>query len=275
MRSLWWLQQLWALLLSHQILKCMLKDQLSRAAQTPVGELEAPLGVAYDACAMLKAGSLALARLTKELSAGELNFCIARGCIRSLQDVLVTLVRHTALLLKDMMLRLDFWDDQHDAQWRQRVRAHAPVRSAGHVYTSRCDRAADLFVALMESSKPTRCMAFTVECVQVDKLIKTLGAGQDDLTSVLANLKQVEASLAAPGTGVAGQPHAAIDSIAKTSQELNDVLRRADQAQAELPPVRHPSEVLSQQLTRVRIADVDATTQVRIRLETACTCISR
>ena len=90
--------------------------------QAPMGELAAPLSVANDACQLLKAGSGTLAKLTKELNAGELNFCIARGCIRSLQDVLVTLVRHSSLLLKDIVLRLDFWNDIHDSEWRQRVR---------------------------------------------------------------------------------------------------------------------------------------------------------
>ena len=63
-----------------------------------------------------------LGKLVKELAAGDLNVCIARGCIRSLQDVLVTLVRHTSLLLKDTVLRLDFWSDLNDNEWRIRVR---------------------------------------------------------------------------------------------------------------------------------------------------------
>ena len=100
--------------------------------------------------------------------------------------------------------------------------------------------------------------------MQVDKLLRTLATAQDTLSSVIANLKRAEGSLPAPGTGVAGQPHQAIDSIARSSQDLNDVLRRIDQAQAELPAIRDPSEMLSQhELSRVRLTDVDAATQAR------------
>jgi hypothetical protein len=92
------------------------------ALQPPIGDLAPALAVAGEACALVKSSSTSLAKLTKELKAGELNFCIARGCIRSLQDVLVTLVRHTSLLLKDIVLRLDFWNDLHESEWRIRVR---------------------------------------------------------------------------------------------------------------------------------------------------------
>jgi hypothetical protein len=90
-----------------------------------VGELHAPLQVASDACTMLKNGAAVLTQLAGELKAGELNFCIARGCIRSLQDVLVTLMRHASLLLKDVMLRLDFWNDTGDAECRRKVPYHS------------------------------------------------------------------------------------------------------------------------------------------------------
>jgi hypothetical protein len=86
-----------------------------------VAELAAPLQVASDACQLMKSGTSTLVKVTKQLKAGDLNFCIARGCIRSLQDVLVTLMRHMSLLLKEIILRLDFWNDLHDSQWRIRV----------------------------------------------------------------------------------------------------------------------------------------------------------
>lgn len=106
---------------------CLLTRAPVLALQPPVGDLASPLSVAGEACALVKSSSTALAKLTKELKAGELNFCIARGCIRSLQDVLVTLVRHTSLLLKDIVLRLDFWNDLHDSEWRIRVCDHSII----------------------------------------------------------------------------------------------------------------------------------------------------
>lgn len=63
-----------------------------------------------------------LASVTKKLETGELNSCISRGCVRSLQNVLVTLVKHASLLLKDVMLRLDVWSDAHAHDFRIQVR---------------------------------------------------------------------------------------------------------------------------------------------------------
>jgi hypothetical protein len=91
------------------------------ALQPPVSDLAAPLQVAADACHLIRSGTNILTKATKQLKAGDLNFCLARGCIRSLQDVLVTLMRHMSLLLKEIVLRLDFWNDLHDSQWRIRV----------------------------------------------------------------------------------------------------------------------------------------------------------
>lgn len=62
-----------------------------------------------------------LASVTKKLETGELNSCISRGCVRSLQNVLVTLVKHASLLLKDVMLRLDVWSDVHAHDFRLQV----------------------------------------------------------------------------------------------------------------------------------------------------------
>jgi hypothetical protein len=62
-----------------------------------------------------------LASVTKKLETGELNSCISRGCVRSLQNVLVTLVKHASLLLKDVMLRLDVWSDIHAHDFRIQV----------------------------------------------------------------------------------------------------------------------------------------------------------
>ena len=108
-------------------------------------------------------------------------------------------------------------------------------------------------------------MHASMPCVlQTAKLIAMLSDNYDNLSSVLVKLKAVEGELSAPGTGVAGQPHQAIDDIARTSQELNDVLRRVDQAQAELPPIRDASQMpTAQELARVRLNDVDAATAVR------------
>lgn len=62
-----------------------------------------------------------LASVTKKLETGELNSCISRGCVRSLQNVLVTLVKHASLLLKDVMLRLDVWSDVNAHDFRLQV----------------------------------------------------------------------------------------------------------------------------------------------------------
>jgi hypothetical protein len=99
--------------------------------------------------------------------------------------------------------------------------------------------------------------------LQVDKHLHALTTIQQTLTTVLLNLKKAEATLPAPGTGVAGQPHEAIDNIARTSQELNEVLRRVDQAQAELPAIQDATSIPSQHdLARVRLGDVDKSTAV-------------
>ena len=90
--------------------------------QPPVPELAAPMQVAADACQLIRSSCGTLSKVARQLQKGDLNFCIARGCVRSLQDVLVTLMRHVSLLLKDVVLRLDFWNDLHDSQWRIRVR---------------------------------------------------------------------------------------------------------------------------------------------------------
>lgn len=66
-----------------------------------------------------------LSSVTKKLETGELNSCISRGCVRSLQNVLVTLVKHASLLLKDVMLRLDVWSDVHAHDFRLQVLLHS------------------------------------------------------------------------------------------------------------------------------------------------------
>ena len=99
----------------------MLMSDARVCLQAPLAQLEKPLTVAGEACQLLKAGTASLSKLVAQLQQGELNFCIVRGCIRSLQDVLMTLVRHLALLLRDMMLRLDCWSDPADTEWRAQV----------------------------------------------------------------------------------------------------------------------------------------------------------
>ena len=102
----------------------------------------------------------------------------------------------------------------------------------------------------------------SLAAVQVDKLLKALSAAQESLVSSVGGLRGVEGGLTAPGTGIAGQPHEAIDSITGTSQQLNEVLRRVNQAQAELPAIRDPAEIPSaQELAAVRLRDVDTQTQ--------------
>lgn len=215
------------------------------AVQPPVAELAAPMQVAADACQMIRSSCGTLAKVARQLRKGDLNFCIARGCVRSLQDVLVTLMRHVSLLLKDIVLRLDFWNDLHDSQWRIRVRPRASVR---HV-------------------APRRARARSAcACVQADKLLRSLSEAQEGLSAAIGDLKAAEAGLEAPGTGIAGQPHQTIESIAEVSGALNELLRRVDAAQAELPPIREPnSSPSSQELARVRLNDVPAETQVRGR----------
>jgi hypothetical protein len=99
--------------------------------------------------------------------------------------------------------------------------------------------------------------------MQADKLVRNVSDVQANLSSALVALKEVESSLPAPGIGIAGQPHEAIETIAAVSAELNDILRRTDQTQAGLPPIRDAnSNPSSQELARARVNDVDAATQV-------------
>jgi hypothetical protein len=99
--------------------------------------------------------------------------------------------------------------------------------------------------------------------MQADKLVRNVSDVQGSLGSALVALKEVESTLPAPGIGIAGQPHEAIESISAVSVELNNILRMTDQTQAELPPIREAnSNPSAQELARSRVNDVDPATQV-------------
>lgn len=89
--------------------------------------MSAALTVCDSASNALAERSDMLASVAQDLDSGVVNLCIARGCIRSLQNALVTLVKHSSLLLKDVMLRLDVWNDASIASMRRKVCAWPPL----------------------------------------------------------------------------------------------------------------------------------------------------
>lgn len=100
-------------------------------------DMSAALTVCDSASNALAERSDMLASVAKDLESGVMNICIARGCIRSLQNALVTLVKHSSLLLKDVMLRLDVWNDTTvphiAATMRQKVWLSSMMRSSAYV----------------------------------------------------------------------------------------------------------------------------------------------
>lgn len=88
-------------------------------------DMSAALTVCDSASNALAERSDMLAGVARDLESGAINLCIARGCIRSLQNALITLVKHSSLLLKDVMLRLDVWNDASAVSMRRKVCSHA------------------------------------------------------------------------------------------------------------------------------------------------------
>eukprot|EP00892_Ulva_mutabilis_P006767 jgi/Ulvmu1/4462/UM002_0187.1 len=84
-------------------------------------DMSAALTVCDSASNALAERSDMLAGVARDLESGLINLCIARGCIRSLQNALITLVKHSSLLLKDIMLRLDVWNDSSASSMRRKV----------------------------------------------------------------------------------------------------------------------------------------------------------
>ena len=91
------------------------------AAAAMSGSLRSATDVAAEATTGLATHLNTFQRLTQAMSGGGLHTYIARGKLRSLKDVLSTLNRHTALLLKDISLRLDISHSVADVQLRVQV----------------------------------------------------------------------------------------------------------------------------------------------------------
>lgn len=87
---------------------------------------------------------------------------------------------------------------------------------------------------------------------------------QNKMGSVLGRLRQVESGLPSPDTSASADPQSTITALGQAATMLNEVLRRVDQAHAELPPIFEPSvEPTLPQLENVQLPDVNAETRVR------------
>ena len=90
---------------------------------------------------------------------------------------------------------------------------------------------------------------------------------QNKMGSVLGRLRQVESGLSAPDTSASADPHSTITALGQAATMLNEVLRRVDQAHAELPPIFEAGvDPTLPQLENVQLPDVDAETRVRYSL---------
>lgn len=244
-------------------------------------DMSSALTVCDSASNALAERSDMLASVANDLESGVVNLCIARGCIRSLQNALITLVKHSSLLLKDVMLRLDVWNDASVASMRRKVRSR-PCSSSPS--TCMCDAQGRRPSQHDTSRTPvtvcgtahTGCPTDTcrpnpsdngeacMRCVQVDERLHKLGAQQSRLGGVLTHLRDVEMRLGPPDTSAAMDTHTTISTLGEAATLLNEVLRNVDQSHAELPPLFVTGQDPTlQQLQQAQLPDVDRSTQVR------------
>ena len=103
--------------------------------------------------------------------------------------------------------------------------------------------------------------------MQVEDRLHHLTVQQNKMAAVLGRLRQVESGLPSPDTSASADPQSTITALGQAATMLNEVLRRVDQAHAELPPIFEPGvEPTLPQLENVQLPDVDADTRV-------CVCV--
>lgn len=104
---------------------------------------------------------------------------------------------------------------------------------------------------------------FVLNEMQVEDRLHHLTVQQNKMGSVLGRLRQVESGLKAPDTSASADPHSTITALGQAATMLNEVLRRVDQAHAELPPIFEAGvDPTLPQLEQVQLPDVDADTRV-------------